>query len=179
MKMKGCKKVTLLIIIILTILIVCLALFSLWSLVLIHYSTTSGIKQIEEKTVRLMYETDHKALLLAGRKVLEESRIGKWEQQKQYIISTDDDPNITNLPKIILDLNPSYIVIYDEDSMSIEMMGGMHHFGVRIYREHFEKPSGFFEFGDKQLLDGLWYYDEGYQEDPNYDEFIESLRPDG
>jgi len=44
----------------------------------------------------------------------------------------------------------------------------MDHFGVRIYPEDFNKPYPGFTYGDRKLLEGLVYYDEGYDFNPEY-----------
>jgi hypothetical protein len=55
------------------------------------------------------------------------------------------------------------------------MHGGMDHFGVKIYPEDFKKPRDYFEYGDRELLPGLWYYDDGYLNNPEYDKRIDEL----
>jgi hypothetical protein len=64
------------------------------------------------------------------------------------------------------------------------MLGGLDHFGVYAYPLDYEKqPHASKELGHKKLLDGLWYYDDGYhhcanqEEFEEYDKYIESLRP--
>jgi hypothetical protein len=51
----------------------------------------------------------------------------------------------------------------------------MSHFGVNIYPEDFKEPKGNFKYGDRELLPGLWYYDEGYLRNPEFDKIIEKL----
>ena len=43
------------------------------------------------------------------------------------------------------------------------------------YTEDFKEPWPNFKFGDKELLPGLWYYDDLYQGDRKYDERIQAL----
>ncbi len=139
---------------------------------MIYWTTRSAAKDAKESTIQLLYKTDHEALLKACREVLKE---GKWEK-KRYNFPVVPDPNTPSFPKAILKLNPSYIVIYDEGFLSIEMMGGMSQFGILAYPEGFVPPSKSFYYGDKKLIEGLWYYDDGYREDPNYEQYLESLR---
>ncbi len=58
--------------------------------------------------------------------------------------------------------------------MMIEMHRGMDHFGVDLYAEDFREPYPDFKYGDRKLIDGLWYYDEQYQWSHKYDEVVES-----
>jgi hypothetical protein len=46
------------------------------------------------------------------------------------------------------------------------MHGGFDHFGVYAYPEDFKEPHDSFRYGDRKLIDGLWYYDEEYHYDP-------------
>ena len=57
----------------------------------------------------------------------------------------------------------------------MEMHGGMDHFGVRIYPEDFNEPDRYFKYVDRELLPGLWYYDDGYIHNPEYDKRIDTL----
>ena len=158
--------------------VVCLILYYTWCLGLIYFTTKYGIQEAKEGTIRLLYNTDHQSLLEACRKVLEDSQLGKWEKKTFYNIRRNPDPNVSDFPEAILDLNPSYVMIYDKVFLYIEMMGGMHHFGIYAYPENFKKPSDYFRYGDKELIEGLWYHDDGYQEITDYEVIIESLRPE-
>ena len=79
-------------------------------------------------------------------------------------------------PKAIRDLKPKRIGIDYDGFMYLEMHGGMDHFGVKIYPEDFNEPSrGSFKYGDRELLPGLWYYDDGYLHNPEYDKRIDEI----
>ena len=55
----------------------------------------------------------------------------------------------------------------------MEMMGGLDSFGVYAYPEGYEKPPHTTALGDKKLINGLWYYDDGYNVNPEeYDKQI-------
>jgi hypothetical protein len=56
----------------------------------------------------------------------------------------------------------------------IELHGGFLHYGVIAYPENYIKPPGS-EYGDRKLVDGLWYYDEDYKGNPKYQKKIEEL----
>jgi hypothetical protein len=85
-------------------------------------------------------------------------------------------PEISRFPQPILDLEPSVVCIGDTvEYVRLEMAGGTNHFGVRAYPENFQKPFSNFEYGDKELIPGLWYYDDGYNHNPEYGKKIEDL----
>ncbi len=151
---------------------ICFALYILFLIIVVRYTAWTETRQVPQRQILLLYETDHKALLEACRIVLKEAREGKWEYYKQYVVRSSRDPNVDRLPEQILRLNPTYIYLR-QNSIRIELVGGIHHLGVTAYSEDYE----FEGHGDKKLLDGLWYYDDGYREDPDYKKVIESLRP--
>lgn len=151
--------------------LICITLYPLSMFVAFMYGIHLQTRDVRQRNVLLLYETDHKALLEACRKVLKEAREGKWEY-RQYSISYIPEPNTDKLPEPILKLNPTYITI-GRDSMMIEMLGGLGHFGVTAFSEE----SQFEGLEGKKLLDGLWYYSDGYREVPNYEKVVESWRP--
>lgn len=127
-----------------------------------------------ETRARLVHQTDHQALLEACRKVMQESGSGKWEQGRSYSFRPDPDSKASGFPEAIRALNPSSIVIYDANFLFIEVMGGVPYHGVRAYSKDFEDPG---YRGDKKLIEGLWYYDDGYGIEENFEKTIESLKP--
>ncbi|MHC4694184.1 MAG: hypothetical protein ACYS67_15690 [Planctomycetota bacterium] len=151
--------------------LICIIFYPLLMCVAVMYGFYLQTRDVPQRQVLLLYETDHKALLEACRKVLKEAREGKWEY-RQYPIRYIPDPNTDKLPEPILRLNPTYIWI-GKDSMMIEMLGGLAHFGVTAFSEE----SEFEGLEGKKLLDGLWYYSDGYHEVPDYDKVVESWRP--
>jgi hypothetical protein len=131
------------------------------------------IKEANERRLILLYRTDHATLLDECRKLIKESREGKWPEECYYV-SFKPQPDSAKLPEIILNLNPTWVSIGNERVM-IEMHGGLDHFGVRYFSKRFSEVE---QYGNKKLLDGLWYYDDGYRKVTNYDQHIESLRPE-
>jgi hypothetical protein len=99
----------------------------------------------------LIYKTDHHALLAACRKLMDEGYSGK------YNIKIDRKPEVDNFPEIILQLKPTYLWFQDEGYVIIELFGGMSHYGVRAYAEDFNEPYEGFRYGNKKLIDGLWF----------------------
>jgi hypothetical protein len=82
-------------------------------------------------------------------------------------------PNGIQEPDIIRDLSPGGTSVSYDGYLTLEMHGGMDHFGVRIYPEGFKAPDAYFIYGDRKLLEGLWYYDENYVYDKEYDKRID------
>ena len=138
------------------------------------FGIRSSVKEIDRRTSSLLYKTDHKALLDACREVMDNRSKYAKDPDVHGGDSEDDsypNPIDPNLPPIIRQLGASYIVAEDAH-VRIELGGGFHHYGVNAYLEGAEGQ------GDKKLLDGLWYYDDGYRERPNYwERKLEGLRP--
>jgi len=103
------------------------------------------LKNATDRRQRLiLYQTDHRAVLEAGRQMLADTN------------AYPTYPENTNLPKVLRDLEPNYVLIADDRSkLDVEMGGGFFHFGYTIYRDDMAGR------GEKQLLPGLWYYSEG------------------
>jgi hypothetical protein len=135
-----------------------------------------AIEDAQRRRVLLLCNTDHQALLKAGREIL--SKIPKDRLNPQsdgrIFLGFFNVPKGIQIPQAIKDLKSGYVVDYD-GYLLMEMHGGMDHFGVKIYPEGFKKPRDYFEYGDRELLPGLWYYDEGYINNPEYDKRIDAL----
>ena len=138
----------------------------------------------QQRRIMLLCNTDHQALLKAGREIL--SKIPKDRLNNPYAdgsiyLGSLNVPKGIQIPQAIKDLKSSYVVRYEaSDSyvsiyLLLKMHGGMDHFGVKIYPEDFKKPHDYFEYGDRELLPGLWYYDDGYLHNPEYDKRISKL----
>ena len=130
------------------------------------------VKKAQQRKVRLLSETDHQALLETCRELSREVSAGDLEPDR-YIVRREPDPEVSSFPQLILDLEPTYVEITRNGRVTLEMLGGMHHFGITAYPENYEKPSHSFKYGDKKIIDGLWYYEDGYN--PKYDKWIEAL----
>jgi len=94
---------------------------------------------------------------------------------KGYIVRYKPDPEISRFPQIILDIEPLCIDVYNDGRVSLEMTGALHHSGVTAYPENYKNPSDYFKFGDRELIPGLWYYDDGYHEDAEFGKKIDEL----
>ncbi len=175
------KRMVLKIIIVLAILVgVCYVLHDVLGYLVIRGFVFSTGRDVRQRQVRLLYKTDHQALLEACREL--SGRVVRGDLKPgTYSIRRDPDPETSRFPQVILDLEPSYVYIDENNSgrVMLEMFGGLGHFGVQAYTEDYKKPHLCFEYGDKELIPGLWYYDDGYRRNPEHGKIIEALRPKG
>jgi len=80
------------------------------------------------------------------------------------------------MPQTIRNLRPHVVLVDYDRYLIIEMHGGMEHFGVRIYPDDVNEADSGFAYGDRKLLEGLWYYDEQYNYGrEEYDKQIDGL----
>ena len=57
--------------------------------------------------------------------------------------------------------------------MTIEMGDGFSGFGVKAYPESFKEPYSGFQYGNRKIIEGLWYYDDEYIDNPGYDKKVD------
>jgi hypothetical protein len=136
-----------------------------------------GIRQAQQRRVLLLCDTDHRALLKAGREILNQAPKDRMNPQPDGIRVLGDIgvPSGVEIPRAIQDLKPHVCLISLDGYLTLEMHGGMDHFGVRIYPEDYKEPDRYFKYGDRELLPGLWYYDDGYIHNLEYDKRIDEL----
>ena len=132
------------------------------------------VKKGKQREVRLLCETDHQTLLEACRELSRRITTGDLKPQ-QYNIRLNPHPEASRFPQPILDLEPTYVIINPDGRMMIELHGGFLHYGVWAYPEDYKEPGINFKYGDKKLLDGLWYYNEDYEGNPKHQKKIEAL----
>jgi hypothetical protein len=132
----------------------------------------------------LLQKKNYQELLKAGRELISKA---EWEET----VTLKDNEKVRRLiiPKDVK--IPEYIHIIPLQSLNLygslhifndrclEISYGDHitgNFGVRIYPNDFNKTEGYYNYGDKMLIPGLWYFDAGYQEfGTEYDREIESM----
>jgi hypothetical protein len=136
-----------------------------------------GIRQAQRRRVLLLCNTDHQALLNAGREILSRVPKDSLNPRPDGIRHLGDIgvPKGVEIPQAIRDLKPRGCLVSLDGYLTLEMHGGMDHFGVRIYPEDYKEPDRYFKYGDRELLPGLWYYDDGYLHNPEYDKRINEL----
>lgn len=126
----------------------------------------------DRRQVHLLCDTDYDELLKACRGLSRRVASGELKA-RQYNVRRDLDTETASFPKIILDLKPSYVLLRRE-TVTIEMFGAFHYFGVSgLAEDYVLGPSG--KAGDIELIPGLWYYDTEYDEYAEYRQRIESL----
>jgi len=120
---------------------------------------------------QVLCKTDHQALLEACRtlskQVLAENPISEWVAD--YMIVPDSE---LSKYTVIRDIGAHQVTVSDVGIVTISAGGTMWHFGVRAYPECF-KPS--YNDKEKELVPGLWYYDDRYNRYKDYDKDIERL----
>ncbi len=124
-----------------------------------------------------MFETDHEALLAAGREIL---RLGPEDPMNYRYYGPIDHggfpvPRGVPIPKVIRDLRPDACLINFDGYVILPIRAGTESFGVKIYPEGFERPRRYFSPGNRELLPGLWYYDRKYDHDPQYNKKIDEI----
>ena len=134
-----------------------------------------GIKETQQRRVQLLCKTDHEALLKAGRKILNQIPEDYLNTDGKRVAGVRHLPKGVQIPKTIQDIRPRGFLVDYDGYLIMEMHGGMDHFGVRMYPQDYQEPDRYFKYGDRELLDGLWYYDDGYIHNPEYDKRIDAL----
>ena len=76
---------------------------------------------------------------------------------KYMVKGSNKHPDADKLPKEILALKPTYIYVGNNGYAHIEMWGGMSYLGLVAYAEDFKKPFEGFKYGNKKLIDGIWF----------------------
>jgi hypothetical protein len=138
----------------------------------------ADIRKGKQRQMRLLCETNYQVLLEACRQLSSRVAAGDLKPQ-QYNIRLKPNPESSRFPQPILDLEPTYVIIGADGIVQIELHGGFLHYGVIAYPEDYKEPPYSFKYGDRKLIDGLWYYDEGYEGNPEYQKKIEALIEEG
>ncbi len=95
----------------------------------------------------------HQALLRACRQILQQVADGKLKTGV-YV-----GEQIAQFPEPMPSLQPNHVTI-GEGMLKIEMMYvGWSALGVHAYREGYSYSPPLSKYGDRKLLDGLWYYE--------------------
>ncbi len=125
--------------------------------------------------VRLLYETDHAVLLETCRDLSRRAIAGEL-RPRTYQIKGKPDPETATFGPPILELEPAYVAVDESGVIMVAMIGGLDHIGVHAYPESYPRSDCAMR-GDRELIAGLWYYDDGYEERPrDWDRHIEKLR---
>ena len=132
------------------------------------------------RRVRLLYETDHEALLKAGREILSNGPDPrKYRPFGPIHIDGFPVPRGVPIPRVIRKLRPHAVLINFNGYLVLHMREGIENYGVKVYPEGFKTPGDPFRYGHRELLPGLWYYDYRYRHDPQYNKRIDALMQEG
>lgn len=123
---------------------------------------------------RILSRADHQALLSACQNLAEQVRTGKLKAGS-YQIRPFADPEVSGFPRAIRDLRPAQVLVDRDGRVMVEMFGGLAHFGVYAYPEGYREPFSGFKYGDRELIPNLWYYDDEYYKDPEFDKTVDAI----
>ncbi len=164
--------------IVIALIVTFVAVFSLYILYSQRFIVLTFIEyqKVKGSRTKLLCKTDHEVLLEACRELSKQVTTGDIKPG-MYYIQSNNNPDIVEFPQPILDLKPSYIFIHEDGRVAVEKtFGRLGRFGVHAYPEDYKKPHSALEFGDnRELIDGLWYYDDGYYNNPDYDKGIDKI----
>jgi hypothetical protein len=118
------------------------------------------VSEREQARARLLCQANHRVLL-------EESRdVAKQFDAGLYVWSRLSAEEIARFPAVIRMLDPTYVSVDESGVVEIEVAAKQFPMGVRVYPEGYAKSHPEASYGDRKLLEGLWYYDQGYRDNP-------------
>ena len=142
------------------------------------------MSELAVKKQRLLYRTDHDALLAACRKVIQRFNEGGFSTGSIRLMpeevmasikgfnKEEHAHDLKQIPEVILGLEPVRIDL-GKESLAIVFIGGLDHAGVYAYMNDRDAVP---RDDDMELIPGLRYYDDGLQEaGENYREYLKSL----
>ena len=128
-----------------------------------------------ERLVRLLCETDYRALLGDCREL--EARVRRGDLKAgTYGVRLNAKPEAASFPQGILNIQPGHVVIMNDGRVILEMLGAPS-YGVVAYPEDY--PVDRHVQGDVELIPGLWYFDENYHAYADRKKDIDALVAEG
>jgi len=153
----------------LTVVIVCGSVF--WGLHALSPFLTRR-DDVYQSLVVLLGETDYENLRDACRLLSNRVTTGELNAG-EYRVRSVPPSVVSSWPRVILKLEPALVILHDDGLVIIEM-AGIPSFGVVAYPEGSEIRDFTFR-GHRELIPGLWYYDEDYDTDPDLRQEIDTL----
>jgi len=130
-----------------------------------------------ELRVKLLYQTDHQALRDACRELSNRAKAGDLKPGMYYFLPRPA-PEIAQFPKAILDLSPGHVDVERNGMVVVAMRGALDGFGAAFYPDDYRTSSRQpLPLGHKEIIGGLWYYDDCYDECSDWQQRLDSLRP--
>jgi hypothetical protein len=127
-------------------------------------------REVARAKARLLVETDHQALLETCRE------LSRQVMNAEIRDAVYEGTEALRLPEPIPALRPNHVTISRDGCVQIGMYTGWWPLGVRVYPEGYPEYPPPFKYGDRELLKGLWYYEDGYSLHPDaYDKVIDEL----
>lgn len=124
----------------------------------------------EQARARLLCEANHRVLLERCREVARQFDAGL------YVWNRLSAEEIARFPAAIRMLGPTYVSVDESGVVEVEIATKTSPMGVRAYPEGYAEKHPQASYKDRELLEGLWYYDDGYRTDPEaYDRVIKVL----
>ena len=113
----------------------------------------------------LFFETDYQELLAACRDLSQRTAAGELRSGQYNVYCGKRDPETLSFQQVILDLKPAHVFTnwHGDGEVITELMPGPEWLGVTAF------PEGSEGHGAVKLIEGLWYFDPGYQHNrPKY-----------
>jgi hypothetical protein len=160
-----------------------ICLFGVYYFAFIHFLFQDP--RLERVEAHLLLDTNYQTLLDACRDLSRRADELGLKREHEYKVHLEQgeslEPAAANLPAIIRDLDPVWVRL-TEDSVWIILAGGLAHAGVVAYLpEHMNGP--FVEFlpaeKKRELVPGLWFYDEAYHGNSRDTKRIDALIQEG
>jgi hypothetical protein len=122
-------------------------------------------RQAEQARNHLFSETDYQELLAACRSLSKRVAAGKLRGGQYQVYLGKRDPETLSFPRVILDLKPAEVLtnFHGYGEVLIVLFPGPEWLGVTGF------PEGSEGHGAVKLIEGLWYFDNGYGDNhPEY-----------
>lgn len=141
----------------------------------------SALQSSQQRRILLLYHSDHEALLKAGREILRQSPNPNKHPPvgRIFHILGVPVPRYVHIPKVVHQLRPHAIYINFGGYTVLQMEKSALGYGVNIYPEDYKVKRSDFQYDNRELIPGLWYFDDKYDIVPEYDKTIDYIIQQG